>query len=600
MSFMITPGNAMACSINAHRHGWDGRICERPTAWTCGGVENFRRDYCDNGDSRCFHINAFNQEDPRFVIPDSGAGWILGENLHAFDDQVLILWNRQFSEPIGMGAINTTPKIVYGAYRVQSVEVIERGYHRNWMVRPYPDGWVRLPHLKIHMPRWQAMTGPYIKEIERMSVLRLFEVAAQSAGDRQDGWFGEGDKDRLEYFVSKIGSWLDISAYKAPKAPITAAIKTVASTGSIAGTYQPLRQLKAIDVTDDVANVPKVGRPEGTDAPIVEYKPTATSRADLAREAAKDWIEESYGSATLRSILVGSLTKPLLILRGSPGVGKSTLALKLIDDAERERTHIETVVSTWRGREDLFGYVNPVDGVFEATPFARFLKTAEKAWFAGDKKTRLVVFEEFNLSQPEYWLSDILVRVEYDPDDRANRTIQLGGEKVRGFAENDDTKIYLAPTVRFVATVNTDHTTRKLSPRVLDRASVIELAVDPGAAMRKIGLLLELEQIEAIKDIDFRVKRKGAGFSFRSALSLRNCLAHHEELRIDSWSAIDQVLVQEVLSKIQLLTGDPEDMAWIEGMSTWSESYGARLPECTSLLATWKELLDDGRDVIQA
>ena len=172
-------------------------------------------------------------------------------------------------------------------------------------------------------------------------------------------------------------------------------------------------------------------------------------------------MERHHGAQILQSLDVASLTKPLIILRGGPGVGKSTLATRLINDPKGERSIVVPVSSTWRGREDLLGYVNPLDGLFQTTAFTEFLIKAEEAWDRQDDRTRLVILEEFNLSQPEFWLSDILVRIEYDTRDRARRTIELGpGCSLKG--QEKRTGVYLAPSVRFVATINTDHTTRKL------------------------------------------------------------------------------------------------------------------------------------------
>jgi len=123
-----------------------------------------------------------------------------------------------------------------------------------------------------------------------------------------------------------------------------------------------------------------------------------------------------------------SLTKNILILTGNPGVGKSSLAIDLIDDQERKL--IVPVGSTWRGREDLLGYVNPISNEFEPTDFTRFLCKAETAWRKNDKRTFMIIFEEFNLSQPEYWFADILVRSQYSDEQEKLRMIELGGKSI--------------------------------------------------------------------------------------------------------------------------------------------------------------------------
>ena len=92
MTIDIIPGNALGCRTNAHRHGWDGSICEEAQDWACGIEAEFRAKYCAMGTPRCFHLHLFDEEDPHLVIPDSGVGWLLGQHPDAFDDQILLVW----------------------------------------------------------------------------------------------------------------------------------------------------------------------------------------------------------------------------------------------------------------------------------------------------------------------------------------------------------------------------------------------------------------------------------------------------------------------------------------------------------------------------
>lgn len=165
------------------------------------------------------------------------------------------------------------------------------------------------------------------------------------------------------------------------------------------------------------------------DSPIAEESPVApvvevqTAGLDLCAEVealpvhavpeptGRQILEAQFGTHLVDALSVAFITKSLVILTGAPGAGKSWIASRLLDDNARDRTVIVPVASTWRGREDLLGYVNPINGSFEATEFTHFLCGAQDAWEAGDRRARLVIFEEFNLSQPEHWLSDLLVRL---------------------------------------------------------------------------------------------------------------------------------------------------------------------------------------------
>ena len=63
MSF-ITIGNALGCTINSHRRGWDGSICKNAETWNCSAKQQFRTDYCQQGDPRCYHIHIFEEGNP--------------------------------------------------------------------------------------------------------------------------------------------------------------------------------------------------------------------------------------------------------------------------------------------------------------------------------------------------------------------------------------------------------------------------------------------------------------------------------------------------------------------------------------------------------
>jgi hypothetical protein len=240
--------------------------------------------------------------------------------------------------------------------------------------------------------------------------------------------------------------------------------------------------------------------------------------------------------------------------------------------------------------------VNPVTAEFEPTPFTEFLFIAADAWAAGDVRPRLVVFEEFNLSQPEHWLSDLLVVSEYS--DPTLRRVQLGGRKVRGRSDSVTT-VALSPALKLVATINADHTTRPLSPRVMDRAALVALEIDPETAARRAGVQLEDTQLVAIQDLDDVLRSRG-GFSMRTAVSLKECLSRASELGLEAWPILDLVLVQEVLSKIRLLARDPRDERVLAQLKRWTANHGSKLSRCASLIDDWSESLEADVDVIRA
>ena len=90
-------------------------------------------------------------------------------------------------------------------------------------------------------------------------------------------------------------------------------------------------------------------------------------------------------------------------------------------------------------------------------------------------------------------------------------------------------------------------------------------------------------------------------FSLRAADSLKRCLDNLQILDMNTpWDALDMILLQQVLSKVRLMVGDPANEGLMQGLEEWSENYGKYLRKSANLINNWTEALKDGRDVIQA
>jgi hypothetical protein len=600
MSF-ITIGNALGCTINSHRRGWDGSICKNAETWNCSAKQQFRTDYCQQGDPRCYHIHIFEEGNPFCLIDDLGIGWLLEPYPEALNNQILLFWGKRFQEPRGISDINTRPKdYVFGAYRVRSVYPQKINEFKTlWKIEPYPDGWTRFQQPYILTVYYKSIIGGvYLKEVNRVAVENMFEKAAEQASSPHPNWFTPKDAERFTHFHANLHEWFEAARDDALKLQQTMVPTYTKPLSMISAVKNPqlFDGLKNLDIKKTL-----------TPASIVTLtpKPTPTTTKNgapayplLEKDITKDKIKTIYSKETLDALMVASLTKNIVILTGHPGVGKSSLAIDLIEDTERKL--IVAVGSTWRGREDLLGYVNPISSEFEPTDFTRFLCKAEVGWRKNDKRTHLVIFEEFNLSQPEYWFADMLVRSQYPDDQEKLRTIELGGKCIRGITTNTS-RIFVSPALRFVATINNDHTTLSLSPRVLDRASIIELTLEPRYTLERAKLELDEKQIMSIEELDALLKYKNALFSLRAAESLKRCIDNLHILDMNStWDALDIILLQQVLTKVRLMVGDPANDSLMQGLEDWSESYGKYLRKCATLIDGWTEALKDGRDVIQA
>lgn len=632
----VDADHVLAARMNAHRHQWNGTVCSQAASWNCGAPAHFREDYCTRGDPSCFHLDVFRPGGARFQTPDPSVIKELGPDPMALMGQVLLFYGPRFGAQHGI-APREIDTCAYGVYRIGRAYVDEsHGKQPKLVIEPSSNGddWALLPHGQplTAVPR-AIREVLYLKQVRSRSLVEVFDAAATRAEARgeSDGWTAELHR-RLERVRSSLPDWLDLSALpssrivvSAPRveSPLAAQLRQLRPA-----IHSPAPQLpqfadsklaeivapsdEAIDsATHLVEAIPDWGEesapvqpePEATERSPQEAPADSDSMPDAAwllpEASARQALVGDYGEALIESIELAFLAKCLVVLTGAPGAGKSHLATHLLVDPMRERSVIVPVASTWRGREDLLGYVNPITGEFEPTEFTRFLIAAEEAWTTGDRSLRLVVFEEFNLSQPEHWMSELLVRLEYEADRSAERTIPLGGRGIAG-APGRETRVVLVPSLRIVATLNSDHTVKPLSTRVLDRAAIIEVEITSRAALTQSGVELPPYLLGAIEELDDLLAARGAGFSLRSARSLKRILSlPRTSMSVDR--AVDFVLLHEVLPRVRLLAGDPRDEQLVGRLGEWSRKPGSSLlPASCSKIAEWVEALEVGRDVIQA
>ena len=193
----------------------------------------------------------------------------------------------------------------------------------------------------------------------------------------------------------------------------------------------------------------------------------------------------SYDLNDLRRFHVSVLCEGLSVLEGPSGVGKSSLARIYGDvlaggsgEYPRNGTHIVHVSPSWVERADLIGYVNTVRGEFSPSETALFqrliLAQIDAKRNGGSSALYPICLDEMNLAQVEHYFSDFLQILEL-PEDR--RTLRcFSPEAVAANAVfREYASVNIPPTVRFIGTVNFDETTKRLSPRLLDRVNLIYL-----------------------------------------------------------------------------------------------------------------------------
>lgn len=618
-------GGIWGCKINAHRGGWDGSICKEPCAWDCGATLEFRRDNCDFGDGRCFHRETFATDSAGFEIHDSGVGWLMDIDATALDGQVVLLYSLPFEEPAGV--TGRAPLRIVGLYVVDRVDELDFGHFKKWRVIPRANSWCQLDKLKVSTPRYERIQNrPYLVHFGAASVRQMSrEIEGLAMRIRTS------QSSRALAFLNELPDHLRASDSR------NVALEQAAEERAVherAAQEKAERARAAREEAERQQKVKLAATRQGDNASLLaefeaglardhESKPartrfaTVVTRADVSPpqtarvEPTQDdplpplfgaevraEIAETFDQDVASALWLGGLgNNAMLILRGAPGVGKSRLATRLVDG---ERTLVVSVGSTWRGREDLLGYSDPVSGQFRPTQVCSFLRTAAAAWDDGDRAPWLIIFEEFNLSSPEHWMSDLLVRSQYGAGERLLRTIPFGGGAPAGWGD-DETAVWLSPAVRFAATINSDHTTRALSPRVLDRATLVGLSVSEDALLKRVKVTLVDEQLEAIKALTHVSAARGVRFSMRSAFAIAQGLEQGASVGLSPWAVIDHVLSSQVLSKLRIYAADRTDRELVERLSEeWIANHGSSLPLCASRIEAWVEAVEAGQDILQA
>ncbi len=294
--------------------------------------------------------------------------------------------------------------------------------------------------------------------------------------------------------------------------------------------------------------------------------------------AAGYFINEKLSTRFISSLL----TKPFVILTGLSGSGKTKLAQAFaMWICENDNQYcLVPVGADWTNREPLLGfpnalekdnYVKPDNGVLDLIINAN--KNENKPYF--------LILDEMNLSHVERYFADFLSVMESKDD----KGILLHSDKERKDTNNNIIPNYIQfpKNLFIIGTVNIDETTYMFSPKVLDRASVIEFRVTAeemesylvtnsqinindlkGEGKNMAESFVELakntslevtnaEQLIRTLMIFFaELMKTGAEFGYRSASEIIRFAAVTNKLDTD-WKQdeiIDAVIMQKLLPKV--------------------------------------------------
>ena len=300
-----------------------------------------------------------------------------------------------------------------------------------------------------------------------------------------------------------------------------------------------------------------------------------------------------YSPTLIKRLAFSLMAKPFVILSGLAGSGKTQLALafaKCLSENIKEQVCPVSIGADWTNKEPLLGYPNalqpgkyekPESGVLDLLIAANREENANKPFF--------LILDEMNLSVVERYFADFLSAME------SGEPIKLWDNE----AGNVPKEVELPKNVFIIGTINVDETTYMFSPKVLDRANVIEFKIAADEMEdylgKKVNINLEqaysacadmavdfvnkansqVEKDEKNKDVLLsffkELKEVNAEFGYRTVNEISRYL-HFSEGDLSADSAIDTAILQKLLPKL----------------------HGSRKKLVPVLTSLWKLCLNDG------
>jgi energy-coupling factor transporter ATP-binding protein EcfA2 len=218
-------------------------------------------------------------------------------------------------------------------------------------------------------------------------------------------------------------------------------------------------------------------------------------------------------------LIASILSKRFTVLTGLAGSGKTKIAQALarwitpdpgwIDDADHTQGKnpnpyygLVPVGADWTGNENIIGYPNGLDtSTYITKPALELIRHALDS--ANAATPHFLILDEMNLSHVERYFADILSAIESGeeiPLYEGTERMTDGGSVPR--------KLRLPENLFVIGTVNVDETTYMFSPKVLDRANVIEFRMEPA----ELAAFLDSPRAPRLEELDGKGIGFGGGF----------------------------------------------------------------------------------------
>lgn len=308
----------------------------------------------------------------------------------------------------------------------------------------------------------------------------------------------------------------------------------------------------------------------------------------LKREFLLEELPNSFDSSFSRRYITSLLAKPFVILTGNSGTGKTRISkqfaeyLEVIDINGEKNWLIVPVGADWTDNARVLGFYNPLAdngvGKYEKTGIIKLIERANN----NPEIPYFLILDEMNLSHVERYFSDFLSHME-----TSDNPFEL-----EGYRNEDDEvtgKLPYPKNLFVIGTVNIDETTYMFSPKVLDRANVVEFRPDKddvmnmfssaskevkiasaksGVAEAFLRLAKEIrsgesrvdeQQMAEVRNVFTAIyditEKTGYEFAYRTVREIKQYISAAHELSsqwddAEIYRAIDEQLLQKVLPKI--------------------------------------------------